>query len=109
MTGRARSKAAGSPPHITVSAPFSAPAWPLPAAASSRATSAEAVVLSIRMVPSPMPAKAPSSPSTTPRRSSSLPTQENTISAPSAAWRGVGAAAPPCFAAQASAFAAVRL
>src|SRR3546814_15195228 len=63
ITGRARSKGSGSPPHMTVRVPFSAPAWPpetgasmkamprsLPAAASSRATSAEAVVLSTKML-----------------------------------------------------------
>ena len=56
-TGLACSKAAASPPHITVSTPFCAPASPpdtgastkcrpreRAAAASSRATSAEAVV-----------------------------------------------------------------
>ncbi len=48
--------------------------------------SAEAVVLSKKMVPLPMPAKAPSGPSTTERRSSSLPTQQNTISWPVAAF-----------------------
>ena len=57
MTGLARSNAAGSPPHMMVSVPFSAPAcppetgastnclpWSLAAASSSRAMSAEAVV-----------------------------------------------------------------
>jgi hypothetical protein len=39
-----------------------------------------------------MPAKAPSAPSTTARRSSSLPTQAKTKSAPLAASRGVAAA-----------------
>jgi hypothetical protein len=36
-----------------------------------------------------MPAKAPSAPSVTERRSSSLPTQQNTMSAPCGASRGV--------------------
>jgi hypothetical protein len=95
-------KAVASPPHITVSWPFWAPAWPpetgasmncrprsSPAACSSRATSAEAVVWSAKMAPRPMPAKAPSGPRTTERRSSSLPTQLNTMSAPATASRGV--------------------
>ena len=75
ITGSAAAKSASSPPHITVRTPFSAPAWPpetgasmnlkplaLAASASSRASSAEAVVLSISMAPGFMPAKAPSSP-----------------------------------------------
>ena len=62
ITGSALSKIACSPPHMIVSLPFSAPAWPpetgasrkptpLPrlAASSSRATSAEAVVWSTRI------------------------------------------------------------
>ncbi len=57
ITGSTRAKVSASPPHMTVSTPFSAPAWPpetgasmkpkpacSAAAASSRATSAEAVV-----------------------------------------------------------------
>ena len=56
-TGRIASNAAGSPPHMTVSMPFTAPAWPpdtgasmndkplaLAAALNSRATAADAVV-----------------------------------------------------------------
>ena len=39
--------------------------------------------------PAGMPAKAPSAPRTTSRRSVSLPTQQNTMSAPAEAWRGV--------------------
>ncbi len=61
---------------------------------SSRATSAEAVVRSTSTAPFFMPAKAPSSPSTAERRSSSLPTQQNTMSAPAAASRGVAAWRP---------------
>jgi hypothetical protein len=56
-----------------------------------------------------MPAKAPSAPSVTARRSSSLPTQAKTMSAPAEASRGVAAAAPPYSATQAAALAAVRL
>jgi hypothetical protein len=56
-----------------------------------------------------MPAKAPSSPRTTLRRSSSLPTQAKTICAPSAASRGVAAMRPPYSSAQRSAFFSVRL
>ena len=57
ITGSAVANAAASPPTMTVSLPFSAPAWPpdtgasrqctprfSPAAAISRATSADAVV-----------------------------------------------------------------
>ena len=65
------------------------------AASSSRATSAEAVVLSIKIAPLLHPAKAPSAPIVTERRSSSLPTQEKTKSWPSAAACGVGAVLPP--------------
>ena len=103
-TGLMLSNAAASPPHITVRMPFCAPAWPpdtgasmkcspscLAAAWSSRATSAEAVVWSTITAPGFMPAKAPSGPSVTERRSSSLPTQLNTTSAPAAARRGKGA------------------
>ena len=115
-------KGASSPPHMTVSAPFTAPAWPpdtgasmkcRPRASASRcnwrATSAEAVVWSTKIAPGRMPAKAPSGPSVTARRSSSLPTQAKTMSAPAAASRGVGAEAPPYAASQAAALAAVRL
>ena len=121
-TGLMVSKAAASPPHITVSAPLMAPRLPpetgasmnfrprLSASApSSRATSAEAVVWSTKIAPGFMPAKAPPSPSTTERRSSSLPTQAKTMSAPCAASRGVAALRPPNSAAQAVAFAALRL
>ena len=71
--------------------------------------SAEAVVLSTKIAPLPMPAKAPWAPSMTSRRSLSLPTQQNTNSWPSAASFGVVAALPPCCLAQASALAKVRL
>src|SRR5262249_25792139 len=71
--------------------------------------SAEAVVLSTKIAPWLMPAKAPLSPSTTARRCSSLPTQQNTISRPAAASLGVRAADPLCFWVQASALAKVRL
>ena len=93
---------------MTVSTPFSAPAWPpetgasrkpKPRAAafsaSSRATSAEAVVLSMKTAPFFIAWKAPSWPIVTARRSSSLPTQEKTKSLPAAASRGVAANAPP--------------
>ena len=121
MTGFAAEKSASSPPHITVSAPFSAPAWPpetgasmnlkpfsLAASANSRASSAEAVVLSMSVAPGFMPAKMPSSPWTTEWTSSSLPTHMKTKSASLAASRGVGAWPPPYWAAHFSAFAAVR-
>ena len=107
-TGLARSNAAASPPHITVNMPLMAPASPpetgastkctplaLAAANNSRATLAEAVVWSIRSAPAWVPAKAPSAPSMTERKSSSLPTQQNTMSAPMAASRGVAALAWP--------------
>ena len=107
-TGRAASKAAGSPPHMTVSAPLTAPRLPpetgastkakprrFASPASSRATLAEAVVWSTKTAPCCMSAKAPSLPVVTARRSSSLPTQAKTSSAPSAAAAGVGALAPP--------------
>jgi hypothetical protein len=60
---RAALSKASSPPHMTVKTPFSAPAWPpdtgasikpqpfAAAACSSRATSAEAVVLSMKIAP----------------------------------------------------------
>ena len=106
-----------------MSAPFSAPGLPAghrrvdearrrgpaAAAASSRATAAEAVVWSTKTAPAPRPSKAPSGPIVTLRRSSSLPTQAKTISAPSAASAGVAALALPCCATQASARLAVRL
>jgi hypothetical protein len=56
-----------------------------------------------------MPAKAPSGPSATERRSSSLPTQQNTSSRPPAASRGVAAAVPLNSPHQACALAALRL
>src|ERR1700688_2307305 len=56
-----------------------------------------------------MPAKAPSAPSVTARRSLSLPTQHITKSCPSAAAFGVGAVLPPNFSAQALDLAPVRL
>ena len=121
-TGCARANGSASPPHITVSMPLTAPAWPpdtgasmkcrprcLAAACSSRATSAEAVVSSKKIASLPMPAKAPSAPSATLRRSSSLPTQAKTICASRAASRGVAAMRPPYSSAQRSAFFIVRL
>ena len=123
-TGAIVSKVACVPPHITVSMPFTAPAWPpdtgasmkprpfeAASAASSRAMSADAVVWSTKIAPAFMPAKAPEmpSPTTTERRSSSLPTQANTMSAPAAAAAGVAADAPPYSATHCAAFAAVRL
>ena len=70
ITGWARSNGAASPPTITVSWPFSAPAWPpdtgasrkskpsaVAAACSSRAISAEAVVWSTNRVPFPIAGK----------------------------------------------------
>ena len=79
------------------------------AAAISLATSAEAVVWSTSVEPSAMPARAPSSPKTTERRSLSLPTHTMTASAPAAASRGVGAEEPPWASTQAPALEAVRL
>ncbi|MNL67982.1 hypothetical protein D3C87_1926340 [compost metagenome] len=81
----------------------------LAAASSSRATSAEAVVLSIRTAPAFMPDSAPSASVVTDRRSSSLPTQVKTKSASLAASAGVAAALPPNCATHFSALAAVRL
>ncbi len=81
----------------------------LAAASSSRATLADAVVLSKATASRAMPANAPSAPRKTLRRSSSLPTQENTICAPAAASRGVRAALPPYSSTHWSAFLAVRL
>ncbi len=122
MTGRVFSKTASSPPHMTVRTPFSAPAWPpetgasmkwrpfsVVAASSSRATSAEAVVLSMRVAPFFMPSSTPSLPTVTARRSSSLPTQVKTKSASFAASAGVRKALPPNSAAHFSALAKVRL
>ena len=122
ITGFARSNAACSPPHITVSLPFSAPAcppdtgasmksMPLLRAASNtlRATSADAVVWSISTAPFFMPARAPSLPSATSRTSASLPTMSMTKSWSFAAAAGVAAVLPPCFSAHACAFALVRL
>ena len=116
-SGLASANAFSSPPHMTVSAPLMAPRLPpetgasmnvdpffCASAASSRATSAEAVVWSTKIVPDVMPAKAPSAPSVTERRSSSLPTQQNTISAPRAASAGVAPLLPPCLATHAADF-----
>src|ERR1700760_777942 len=107
---------------MTVSTPFSAPAWPpdtgastnlkpafLAAASSSRATSAEAVVWSTKVAPFLTPAKAPSAPRVTARRSLSLPTQHITKSWPSTAAFGVAAVLPPNLSTHCFAFAAVRL
>src|SRR5207244_7809813 len=79
------------------------------AASSSRATSAEAVVWSTKVAPCFMPAKAPSGPIVTARRSLSLPTQHITKSWPSAAAFGVAAVLPPNFSAHCFDLAAVRL
>src|SRR5215475_12129392 len=56
-----------------------------------------------------MPAKAPSAPTVTARRSLSLPTQHITKSCPSAAAFGVGAVFPPNLSAHCLDLAAVRL
>ena len=56
-----------------------------------------------------MPTNAPSGPTATSRRSSSLPTQANTMSHPAAASRGVGALEPPFALSQSTAFDDVRL
>src|SRR5260221_2412095 len=56
-----------------------------------------------------MPAKPPSAPSVTARKSLSLPTQHITKSWPSAAAFGVAAVLPPNLSAHSFAFAAVRL
>ena len=74
-----------------------ADAAPAAASASSRATAAEAVVWSTKIAPRFMPAKAPSAPMVIERRSSSLPTQAKTISAPSAAAAGVARALAAVF------------
>ena len=107
---------------MTVSAPFSAPDWPpdtgasrnaqprfAASAASSRAMPADAVVWSTWIAPRAVDWNDPCGPSVTARRSGSSPTQVNTSSAPAAAAAGVSAIRPPFFAAQASAFARVRL
>ena len=110
ITGSARAKASASPPHITVSTPFSAPAWPPETGASTKAKPLprpprRRVRARLRRRPSccrrrrrpcAMPAKAPSGPSVTERRSSSLPTQENTKSWPLGGLRGRPARPPPC-------------
>jgi hypothetical protein len=56
--------------------------------AISRASAAELVVWSIRILPGDIAASAPVLPSTTSRTWSSLPTQQNTNSAPRAALCG---------------------
>ena len=107
---------------MTVSTPFTAPASPpdtgasrnprsrsAATAASSRATSADAVVWSTKTAPALMPPKAPPSPTVTERTSSSLPTQANTISFPAAASAGVAACVPPNSPVHRVAFDAVRL
>ena len=70
---------------------------------------AEAVVWSTRIAPFFMPASAPSSPNTTERMSSSLPTHISTRSQSLAASRGVGALLPPYSLAHCADLAAVRL
>src|SRR6185437_10393641 len=72
-------------------------------------TSAEAVVWSTKVAPFFRPAKAPSAPIVTARRSLSLPTQHITKSWPSAAAFGVGAVRPPNLSAHSFALDAVRL
>src|SRR5262249_15777439 len=107
---------------MTVSTPFSAPAWPpetgasmkpnpcsFACASSSRAISAEAVVWSTNTAPFFTPWKAPFDPSVTSRRSLSLPTQHITKSWPSAAAFGVAALRPPYCPTHFCALAAVRL
>ena len=78
-------------------------------AASSCATSAEAVVWSTKTEPARIPPNAPPSPTVTARTSSSLPTQANTISLPSAASAGVAARFPANSSDHRAAFEAVRL
>jgi D-arabinose 1-dehydrogenase-like Zn-dependent alcohol dehydrogenase len=68
-----------------------------------------AVVWSTRMAPAFMPARAPSGPSATARRSLSLPTHIITKSQSFAAAAGVAADLPPCLSTQAWALAGVRL
>ena len=102
------SKCSSEPPHITVSWPLTAPAWPPETGASTKptpraaavppislASAADAVVWSTSSVPGASPASTPSSPSTTERTSSSLPTHTKAMSARAAASRGVGADVPP--------------
>jgi hypothetical protein len=122
ITGLARSNGPGSPPHITVSLPFSAPACPPETGASMkstpfafaasktlRATSADAVVWSTMTAPFFVPASAPSLPRITSITSLSLPTIVITKSQSFAAAAGVGAVFPPCLAAHSPALDAVRL
>jgi len=66
-------------------------------------------VWSTKIASAVIPASAPSAPSATWARSSSLPTQAKTSWAPRAASRGVAAAAPPNSSTQRCALAAVRL
>lgn len=119
---RAAAIAASVPPHMADSVPFSAPACPPETGASTqsnprfsasskswRAIRAETVVWSMNNVPLPIVLKAPSGPSVTEARSSSLPTQVMTISAFWAACAGVAAIFPLYFSTQSLAFAMVRL
>ena len=107
---------------MTVSTPFTAPASPpdtgasmnprpcsAATAASSRATSADAVVWSTNTVPVLIPSKAPPAPTVTERTSSSLPTHANTIPFPAAASAGVAALLPPNSSVHRAAFDPVRL
>ena len=107
---------------MTVRTPFTAPASPpdtgasrnpIPrsaaTAATSRATSADAVVWSTKTAPGLIPSNAPLSSTVTERTSSSLPTQANTISFPAAASAGVAAARPPNSPVHRAAFDPVRL
>ena len=81
----------------------------LPACASSRATRPRPWCGRRGSPAGSSPARMPSAPWTTERRSSSLPTQVNTISACAAASRGVAARRPGKRAHQSSARAGVRL
>jgi hypothetical protein len=120
-TGFIASKGAASPPHITVSAPFTAPAWPpetgasmkcrpwaRACACSSRATSADAVVWSTKMAPAAMPAKAPSGPGDGAQVGVVAHAGKHEFGARGGLARR-GAVLPPYSAAQAAALAGVRL
>ena len=122
-TGRARSSTTGSPPTITVSVPFSAPATPPLTGASRKSTPAAARRAAIRREPagSPevqstttdpfvRPAISPSSPSRIDSTSADVGKQVTTTVAPVAASLGDAAARTlaPADAANAAAFAPVR-
>ena len=106
MTVRAPLRAPDSPPETGASMN---PTPRRPASScSSWAKRAEAVVWSTSTDPAAIDSSAPPGAAVT-DRTSSLPTQTNTISVPAAACAGVGAAEPSCSPTQASARAAVRL